>query len=52
MLPSLKASEIQEKLSVAVVVPGERDTVLKYVNFREMQASVMAMKPIFYFVFN
>lgn len=29
MLPSLKASEVQEKLSIAVMVPGERGTVLK-----------------------
>lgn len=29
MLPSLKESEVQEKLTVAVMVPGERDTVLK-----------------------
>lgn len=29
MLLSLKASEVQEKLSVAVMVPGERGTVLK-----------------------
>lgn len=50
MLPSLKASEVREKLSVAIMVPGERDT--KYVNFREIQACIMSMKPIFHFLFN
>lgn len=29
MLPSLKASEVREKLSVPAMVPGERGTVLK-----------------------
>lgn len=29
MLPSLKAFEVREKLSVAVTVPGERGIVLK-----------------------
>lgn len=45
---SLKSSEVQEKLSVAAITPGERGRVLKGCELQRKR-HVMAVRPLLYF---
>lgn len=45
---SLKSSEVQEKLSVAAITPGERGRVLKGCELQRNR-HVMAVRPLLYF---